>query len=419
VRTIFISHSAKSTADAEYLAAVKKGLETAGFDVWLDRQDLKAGDDWNQKIGNSLVYCQGAVVLTSKDSLASFYVQHEISNLLLRWRRERDPQTGESAFPLCPVLLSADVVPELEKDFSKAIRFTDVNYIAAGPAADAVTRLVDAFKGIQDFDSDNSPLAAVEDQIMSILAVPTLRRTMMRAAQQAGFPAPTGATIEAIALELARNLLTRPLEAVYQFLLALGAGITHEQRRNLFHLAAPAWVSPEAAVRLAGALAKMPPDACIVNAEYVDFTPGMYLRRARLELPDLAGQVVSVRAATGGLALQQLRRQVLVAIAAKLSVDGEPADATFESKVQAEVARRLTATRRPILVAIPSVETDLDLIGKLRTDPVFQGITFMALCKHAKPSDDAKGLAWLDPELRPNQEQAAFDIHNTLIQTLQ
>jgi hypothetical protein len=417
VPTIFISHSAKSADDQTYLAAIAAGLEQAGFTVWLDRQNLGAGDDWNLKISNNLVYCQGAVVLVSTQSLGSFYVQHEISNLLLRWRRERDPQTRESAFPLCPVLLSDDVKPELEKGFSKAIRFTDVNYIAACAATDALTALVAAFKGVKDFDSDNSPLAAVEDQIMSILAVPTMRRVLLRAAQQAKFPAPAGATVEAIALELARCLLTRPLEAVYQFLLGLGATITQEQRRNLFHLAAPAWVSPEAARTLIEVMAETPPRACIVNAEQVDFTPGMYLRRARLELPELAGQVVGVRAPTAGQALQQLRRQVLVAVAARLSVDGEPTDAAFESNVRTEIARRLAATQRPILLAVPVAETDLDLIGQLREDPVFYGVTFMALCKDATPADDVKGLTWLDPELRPNQEQSAFEIHNQLIQT--
>jgi len=89
VRRIFISHSAKSADDQAYLNAIVTGLQAHPFDVWLDRHSLSAGDDWNQKIGNNLVYCQGAVVLVSKQSLGSYYVQHEISNLLLRWRREK------------------------------------------------------------------------------------------------------------------------------------------------------------------------------------------------------------------------------------------------------------------------------------------------------------------------------------------
>ena len=419
MRRIFISHSAKSADDQAYLNAIVTGLQAHPFDVWLDRHSLSAGDDWNQKIGNNLVYCQGAVVLVSKQSLGSYYVQHEISNLLLRWRREKDPQSGEPGFPLCPVMLSADAIPDLDLGFSKAVRFTDVNYIGARPAADAVTQLIDAFTNIPDFDDDNSPLAAVEDQITAILAAPTLRRTLTRSAQRAGFPAPAaGATSEAIALELARCLLTRPLEAVYQFLLALGATITHEQRRNLFHLAAPAWVSPEAARRLADAMAASPPLACIVNAELPDFTPAMYLRRASLELPEFAGQVIGVRGATAGLAWLQLRRNVLVAMAAKLTVDGDPWDADFETNVRREITSRLASTKRPILVAAPVAETDLDLIARLRDDPTFKGVTFMALCRDATPADNTAGLAWLDPELQPNQERAAFTTHNNLIQTL-
>src|SRR5262249_526333 len=218
-------------------------------------------------------------------------------------------------------------------------------------------------------------------------------------------PQPSNSNSQAVALELARCLLTRPLDAVYQFLLALGPTISNEQRRNLFHLAAPAWVSPEAARRLTEVLAAAPPAACIVNGEKPDFTPGMYLRRASLELPEFAGQVIPVGPVTANLAWQQLRRKVLVAVGSKLNVLGEASDRDFAEKVQNQIKSRLAATRRPILVAVPIVETDLDLISQLRADPAFEGITFMALCKDATPLTDSKGLAWLDPELQPEQEQ--------------
>jgi hypothetical protein len=415
VRTIFISHSAKSEADQTYLEALATGLEQASFEVWLDRHALTAGDDWNHKIGNHLVYCQGAVVLVSKQSLSSFYVQHEISNLLARWRRERDPRTGEPTFPLCPVLLSPDVEPDLHSGFPQAVRFTDVNYVTPRPVDAALAALRVSFDSLPQWSAAASPLALIEDQIAGLLEGIRLR-LLRSAAVTAGFPEPQAVTPEAAALDLTRSLLTRPLNEGYQFLAALGTAITDEQRRNLFQLIAPSWVSPEAARRLSDAIASRPPDVCIVNGERTDFTPQMYLRRARNELPRFAGQVVEVKGVSHRLAWEKLRRDVREAVAVHVGVD--LTDPAFEDALRREVTGVLENTKRPLVVAVPVAETDLDIVARLRTETVFEGITFVALCREASPPVGTPGLTWLEPELRPTQEDSAFRMYDRLVRTL-
>jgi hypothetical protein len=248
--------------------------------------------------------------------------------------------------------------------------------------------------------------------------MPRLARTLRNAAAKAGFPPAPGDSDDTVAIHMTRCLLTRPLADGYQFLGALGVAITNEQRRNLFHLVAPGWVSPEAASRLKEALNADPPRACIVNAERVDFTPEMYLRRARLELPQLSGRVVGVTGVTASLAWEQLRRTVRVALAAALGVAGDPSDPDFDAELSAEITGVLHDTGRPFLVAVPVAESDLDLVQRLCADPTMAGITFFALCSEAGPSTATQGLEWLDPGLQPNQEDSAFRTHNRLIRSL-
>ncbi|HKB09423.1 MAG TPA: toll/interleukin-1 receptor domain-containing protein [Vicinamibacterales bacterium] len=416
MRKIFISHSAKSADDAAYLEAIVAGLEAAGFEVWLDRKALRGGDDWNLKISNNLAYCQGAVVLISRQSLASFYVQYEISNLLLRWRRERDPRTGEPRFPLCPILLNKDVIPGLDDGFSKAVGLKDVDYVAPCTWDSAVDALRVSFDHLPEFADGTNPFRAVERRIADTLA-PVGVETLTDGAAEVGLPAPPDDP-RAAALHIARCLLTYPLAAGFRFLSFVSPPLGDEARRDLFHLAAPGWVSPEAAQTLRASYSARPPLPCILNAELVDFTPAMYLRRARMLLPKFAGRVASVKGVTVQLAAAQLRRLVRIALGRELGIALEVTDAGFDSALSAEIRSVVTNKGQPVLVAIPLAESDLDLIDDLCRDPVFAAVTFVALCKEAEPGTAAGRLAWLDPVLQPGQEDSASQLHEQLIGSL-
>ena len=417
MRTIFISHSAKTDADRQYVEALAGGLTAAGFEPWLDRHALKVSDDWDLKIVNSMALCQGAVVLLSKDAIASHFVRFEISNLLSRWRRTRAKESTESPFPFSPLLLDDGIVPELKKDFLEAIRITDVNYLSARPVADAVTVLVEQFKDIPDFADMNNPLLFIESLIAQLLRKTDDSQFLRTVAALVDFPPPPE-PLPAAALHLARCLLVRPLNEAFQFIDRLRGVLDDSQRRALFDLVAPGWVSREAAVVLERAYTSTPPGGCVLNAEIATFTPGMYLRRARLMQAEPAGLVVAVTEPTLARAIDQLKVRVRKALARGLKVKRDPDDAGFDADLSQQIALFVTKMGRPILVSVTLEQSDLSLLDVLRAEPAFEGVTFLALCRDAQATAVPKTLEWINPELQPEQEQKASALYDVLVQNL-
>jgi hypothetical protein len=412
MRRIFISHSAKSDTDRTYLNAIYDGLKDAGFRVWQDGRELNAGDDWNQRICNILVYCQGAVVLVSEESLRSPFVRFEISNLLLRWRRERDQHTQAVLFPLCPVLLSETV--DLRSGFAGAIGFADDQFLGPCEPAKAVERLKEQFNTLPDFADRNNPLAYLETQIAGILAK-VRPEALQTAATRAAFPEPPERA-DAAAVYLARVLLLKPLGDVYNLLIAI-QDLSKEQRQTLFELIAPGWVSLEAAQTLRDAYSKKPPLGCALKARIADFTPAMYLRRARMLGPKSAGTVAQVTEPIAGHAREQLLRLVRRALGYKFGIPMDATDPGFDEALrdQLQTARDLS---EPIVVAIRVSEMDVSLVSRLRGEDLFAGVTFLALCTDAERHESNDELSWLDPGPDEDQERRAHRLYGGVIDRL-
>ncbi|MET8910613.1 toll/interleukin-1 receptor domain-containing protein [Micromonospora sp. NPDC004551] len=68
------------------------------LDVWIDRREVAAGDQFEQAVCLSLIRCSVAVVLVDEDALTSAYMQEEAR--LLGWRKMLEPD-----LPIIPVLL--------------------------------------------------------------------------------------------------------------------------------------------------------------------------------------------------------------------------------------------------------------------------------------------------------------------------
>ncbi|MFS8100565.1 toll/interleukin-1 receptor domain-containing protein [Lentzea alba] len=83
---VFLSHSTKDDSNA---AELREHLETAlkdrGWDVLVDEDGLKGGDEWRGVLYEWIAVCDAAIVLMTDKALASSWVRREI-NLLL-WRR--------------------------------------------------------------------------------------------------------------------------------------------------------------------------------------------------------------------------------------------------------------------------------------------------------------------------------------------
>lgn len=72
---IFISYS---HADAEFANSLCREIEAAGYEVWLDRTDIKTGSHWDDEIVKGLNASQVFLILLSNKSVASQNVKDEI-----------------------------------------------------------------------------------------------------------------------------------------------------------------------------------------------------------------------------------------------------------------------------------------------------------------------------------------------------
>ena len=70
---IFISYSKK---DSKFAHKFADDLSAAGHMVWIDRS-LQVGDDWEKTIERELENAQEVIVILSKKTIASKWVQHE------------------------------------------------------------------------------------------------------------------------------------------------------------------------------------------------------------------------------------------------------------------------------------------------------------------------------------------------------
>ena len=110
---IFISYSRKDTT--EFADELVAGLEVAGFDPFLDREDIAAGEDWEQRLGNLIEQADTIVFVISPEALRSKRCEWEIDKTLALSKR------------LLPVIfktVSIDDIPEPLRrlqfvDFSK------------------------------------------------------------------------------------------------------------------------------------------------------------------------------------------------------------------------------------------------------------------------------------------------------------
>lgn len=73
---IFLSHS---HLDQDFAVALTKGLQGHGLEVWIDRQDLQAGEAWRAVISHAIAECSAFLVVLSPNCVASNNVVKELS----------------------------------------------------------------------------------------------------------------------------------------------------------------------------------------------------------------------------------------------------------------------------------------------------------------------------------------------------
>jgi hypothetical protein len=75
LRRVFVSYSRSDFYFAEQLAVA---LRRRGLDVWFDVHELAPGTDWSEAIDGAIEACDVVVLVASRSSLASPYVQREL-----------------------------------------------------------------------------------------------------------------------------------------------------------------------------------------------------------------------------------------------------------------------------------------------------------------------------------------------------
>lgn len=71
---VFISYKHENES---FIKALKEHIQSAGFDVWIDKDLLRAGEDWRQEIDNAIKASFCLVVVMSPGAFESQYVTYE------------------------------------------------------------------------------------------------------------------------------------------------------------------------------------------------------------------------------------------------------------------------------------------------------------------------------------------------------
>ena len=73
---LFISYA---HVDDQFMNWLKNGLKQSNFDVWIDREDIKGGDNWMKAIVEGINTSDAFIVVLSANSVASRNVKIEVS----------------------------------------------------------------------------------------------------------------------------------------------------------------------------------------------------------------------------------------------------------------------------------------------------------------------------------------------------
>lgn len=98
---IFISYAHQ---DRSRVTPIVERLQQAGHQIWIDSIKLKVGDNIAERINEGIAAAEVVLVIVSKNSMSSKWVQHEFSSIALSEISKRQPK-------VIPLLLDAGPVP--------------------------------------------------------------------------------------------------------------------------------------------------------------------------------------------------------------------------------------------------------------------------------------------------------------------
>ena len=94
---VFISYSRK---DSERVDELVEKTEDAGFEIWIDREDIRGGRMWDNTIGKALISAAVVLLVLSRNSVKSDNVQNEVALAI------------ERKVPIVPVAIEDVDIPD-------------------------------------------------------------------------------------------------------------------------------------------------------------------------------------------------------------------------------------------------------------------------------------------------------------------
>jgi hypothetical protein len=73
---VFVSYK-RNTANRRFVNKMTEYLTEAGFDSWIDTEELQAGEDWREAIDQAIREALAVIVVLTPDAVASQYVTYE------------------------------------------------------------------------------------------------------------------------------------------------------------------------------------------------------------------------------------------------------------------------------------------------------------------------------------------------------
>ncbi len=80
---VFISYS-HSQHDERSISILSRDLQASGLQVWLDREQIFLGDNWEKSIQKAILNAQGTIIVLTPESVRSEWIKQELQESLKR-----------------------------------------------------------------------------------------------------------------------------------------------------------------------------------------------------------------------------------------------------------------------------------------------------------------------------------------------
>ena len=392
---VFISHSSKIQEQRDLLETIVTSLQSrdGGYEVLVDRQGIKAGDEWRQKIHAWLADCHAAVILFSKEALESPWVLKEAT--VLGWRKSQEPE-----FKLVLVRMPDVSKHDLDSQNYAPLNLNELQHATTSNAGEIVGIVKTSIGSPQ---ITKTPMEKLREEIAGFLK--RVDESMLKQACDTHFgqiPWVPGTDSKArFADHLSRKIFQEGpnnLATAKTVLASLHLSLDEETALRIFKILGPFWVEPDAAGKIHAARTGTVDyrDIAMNGKHLYDFTAEMYLARA-YPLSTL-WRLIRVSDSAADDDLQHISRSVLNEVA-KMA-PGLEHDPDL-------LKQYLDSRPDPVFILLPKIP-DAELLKTLRGKYPKVTFIFWTAASLPPPSHIPANTLALKPELVVQDEQTAF-----------